>query len=189
MYQKISQQNLNISGQNYHYKLCRKKRVKYLRLAVGHDGALTLTVPIVYPMFLINKFLNSRRDWIIQALVKKKINPSLLAVRHSETQIKEYKKIARGLVEERLNYFNQFYNFKYHRISIRNQSSRWGSCSSHQNLNFNYRVAILPAELADYIIAHELCHLQEMNHSPRFWQLVAKAIPDYKGRQKKLKKI
>ena len=189
MYQKISQRNLNISGQDYQYKLRRKKRVKYLRLTIGHDGALTLTVPIAYPMFLINNFLNSRREWIIQALAKKKTNQSLLAVQHSEVEIKEYKKLAKALVEERLNYFNQSYGFKYNKISIRNQTSRWGSCSSAKNLNFNYRLAILPEELADYIIVHELCHLQEMNHSPRFWQLVAKTIFDYKNRQKKLKKI
>jgi hypothetical protein len=101
----------------------------------------------------------------------------------------QYKNQARCLVRQRLEYYNQFYNFKYYRVSIKDQRSRWGSCSGLGNLNFNYRLASLPDELADYIIVHELCHLKEMNHSARFWRLVAQTIPDYLGRRRELKKI
>jgi len=78
---------------------------------------------------------------------------------------------------------------EFKRVAIRNQKSRWGSCSSQKNLNFNYRLCLLPSDIAEYIIVHELCHLQEMNHSVKFWRLVEKTIPDYKFRQKRLKKI
>lgn len=101
----------------------------------------------------------------------------------------QYKNQARCLVRQRLDYFNQFYNYKYNRVSIKNQRSRWGSCSRLGNLNFNYRLAHLPTELADYIIVHELCHLKEMNHSARFWQLVAQTMPDYLERRRELRKI
>ncbi len=92
----------------------------------------------------------------------------------------KYKKDAAILVKERLEYFNKFYNFKYGRIAIRNQKTRWGSCSKKGNLNFNYKIVLLTPKQADYIIAHELCHLKEFNHSQRFWDLVAQTIPDYK---------
>jgi len=91
----------------------------------------------------------------------------------------EHKEAARALVHTKLTHWNQFYNFTYHRVAIRNTRSRWGSCSSKGNLNFNYRILFLPPELQDYLIVHELCHLQEMNHAPQFWALVAQQIPDY----------
>jgi len=92
----------------------------------------------------------------------------------------KYKKQAATLVKERLEYFNQFYDYKYGRVAIRNQKTRWGSCSKKGNLNFNYKIVLLTQKQRDYIIVHELCHLKEFNHSQRFWDLVAKAVPDYK---------
>jgi predicted metal-dependent hydrolase len=97
-----------------------------------------------------------------------------------------YKEAARTLVIERLEHFNTFYNFHYKRIFIKNHKSRWGSCSKQGNLNFNYRIVFLPPKLADYLIVHELCHLGEFNHSPRFWKLVERTLPDWKKRRKEL---
>jgi predicted metal-dependent hydrolase len=95
---------------------------------------------------------------------------------------------ARTLVENRLSYFNKFYNFKINRIAIKNTSTRWGSCSSKGNLNFNYKIIYLRKELADYLIVHELCHLGEFNHSKRFVALVKKTIPDYVNINKELRR-
>jgi len=92
----------------------------------------------------------------------------------------DHKEAARELCHARLEHFNQYYNLQYNRVAIRNTRSRWGSCSSKQNLNFNYRILFLEPELQDYLIVHELCHLQEMNHAPQFWSLVAEQIPAYK---------
>ncbi len=97
-----------------------------------------------------------------------------------------HKDAARALAHARLEYFARFYAaltppqlFTYHRVSIRNQRTRWGSCSRKGNLNFSYKLALLPSHLADYLIVHELCHLGQFNHSPAFWALVALAVPDY----------
>src|SRR3989339_1317391 len=87
------------------------------------------------------------------------------------------KEYARAFVHNRLQVLNQHYRFDYKRVSIRNQKTRWGSCSKRGNLNFNYRIVSLPIHLADYVIVHELCHLEEFNHSQNFWNLVARAIP------------
>ena len=100
----------------------------------------------------------------------------------------ENKDKALSIVKDRIEYFNTFYNFKWNRIVIRNQKTRWGSCSRKGNLNFNYKIAFLPPKSADYIIVHELCHLGEFNHSQKFWNLVAQTIPDYLAIRKDLRK-
>ena len=101
----------------------------------------------------------------------------------------KYKNAAQNLVENKIGYFNDFYKFNVNKITIKNQKTRWGSCSRKGNLNFNYRLALLPEYLSDYIIVHELCHLGELNHSPKFWDLVAKTIPHYKKIKREFKKI
>lgn len=102
---------------------------------------------------------------------------------------KKYKEIARAFVADRLMFFNTHYKYVYRRVSIRNQVSRWGSCSSKGNLNFNYKIIFLPKECADYIIVHELCHLKEMNHGPGFWNLVAEVVPEYKKIEQTLRTV
>jgi predicted metal-dependent hydrolase len=77
----------------------------------------------------------------------------------------------------------------YKKVFIKNSRSRWGSCSERGNLNFNYRIALLPPELADYVVVHELCHLVHFNHSPAFWAEVSKLIPEWKSARKRLKAV
>lgn len=101
----------------------------------------------------------------------------------------KYKEVARALVRARLEYFNALYEYKWNRIAIKDHKSRWGSCSKKDNLNFNYRIALLPPRLADYIVVHELCHLGELNHSQRFWALVERTMPDWRARRAELMKI
>ena len=75
----------------------------------------------------------------------------------------------------------------YNRISMKFQKTRFGSCSTKKNLNFNALVALMPSEILDYVIVHELSHLKEMNHSKQFWREVARVMPDYKSKRKWLK--
>lgn len=100
-----------------------------------------------------------------------------------------HKDRARHLVLARLIELNRHYGFSYGRVTVRNQRSRWGSCSSKGNLNFNYRILFLPPALQDYIIAHELCHLKEFNHSPAFWELLSKSVPDHRMLRKELRRL
>lgn len=90
-----------------------------------------------------------------------------------------YRRHARTVFAERLALWNAHYGFPYGRVAIKEQKSRWGSCSRQGNLNFNWRLLLAPAPVLDYVVIHELCHLKELNHSPRFWQLVALACPDH----------
>ncbi len=77
----------------------------------------------------------------------------------------------------------------YRRLAIRDTKTRWGSCSSKENINLHWKLALLPKELCDYVIVHELCHRREMNHSPRFWGLVEQVFPDYKKRKAALRLV
>ena len=105
----------------------------------------------------------------------------------SKSEYLKYKVQALDLVKNKLEHFNQFYNFKYNKVTVRNQSTRWGSCSKSGNINFNYKLALLPESLVDYVVVHELCHLGEFNHSKKFWDLVARTVPDYKERRQELR--
>ncbi|MBI4427446.1 MAG: M48 family metallopeptidase [Candidatus Magasanikbacteria bacterium] len=104
---------------------------------------------------------------------------------------REYKKRreqAREFVLKKVENMNKIYNFSFKKISIRNQKTRWGSCSKKGNLNFNYKIIFLPERLAEYIIAHELCHLREFNHSRDFWNLLAVAVPKCRESRRELRK-
>src|SRR3989339_441414 len=98
------------------------------------------------------------------------------------------RELARRFVWQKINYFNRFYNFKISRVAIKNQSARWGSCSSKGNLNFNYKIIYLRPALANYLIVHELCHLGQFNHSKNFWALIKQTIPDYVEINKELRR-
>ncbi len=84
-------------------------------------------------------------------------------------------------------HFAPLVGVSYGRITIRNQRTRWGSCSGKGNLNFNCLLMLAPPEVLDYVVVHELCHRKEMNHSPRFWAEVARVLPDYQQRRRWLK--
>lgn len=101
----------------------------------------------------------------------------------------KHKEAARAVVHARLAFFNSFYKLPLKKVFIKNVKSRWGSCSSRGNLNFNYKIAFLPPALADYIIVHELCHLQHFNHSSDFWAHVAHTTPRYKELRRALRKV
>lgn len=98
-----------------------------------------------------------------------------------------HREYARAVVLERLAFYNRLYGYRWGRVSIRNTRTRWGSCSRAGNLNFSYQVALLPEELRDYVIIHELCHLAQLNHSSAFWTLVARAAPEHRAHRRALR--
>ncbi len=100
-----------------------------------------------------------------------------------------HKELARTLIHERLEFFNQTGRYRYNRVAIRDQRRCWGSCSSKGNLNFSYKLLFLPPCLRDYIIVHELSHLEVLNHSAEFWAIVEKQMPDYQVRMQTLRMI
>lgn len=100
-----------------------------------------------------------------------------------------YREVAKPILETRTKIYADKTDIAYNRVTVRNQKTRWGSCSSLGNINLNYKLILLPQSIADYIIVHELCHRVHMNHSQRFWSLVEQFVPDYKMQIKELRKI
>ncbi len=174
------------------YTLKLSKRAKRLRLAVYCDGAVVLTAPYSAGQNFISQFIVKNREWILKKLesfrpfTSKAHQPWAGKVSNRKLFIK-HKTQALALAQNRIEYFNRFYNFSFKKINIRNQKTRWGSCSKKGNLNFNYKISLLSPAHADYIIVHELCHLNEFNHSRNFWNLVSKTVPNHLEIRKQLK--
>ena len=98
-----------------------------------------------------------------------------------------YKQQARKIIARRTEYYSSIFGYKYNKITIRNQQTRWGSCSGRNNLNFNWRLIMAPLNVIDYVVVHELSHIEEKNHSRRFWDKVSNVMPDYKNHRNWLK--
>lgn len=143
------------------------------------------------PGFIVANFVKKYHAWITDRLSKIQSNPKEII--YLPAPLKKsfvlHREDARKLIEQKVSLVAGQYGVEYGRISIRNQQSRWGSCSRKGNLNFNFKIYFLPPELQDYIVVHEVCHLLEFNHSPRFWDLVGKSSPDHKALRKRLKNI
>lgn len=175
------------------YEIVESIRAKHLRLSVQPDGRVVVTKPKRVSLREIETWVRTKEDWIEKAVAhfarrnRGVIPETLPRPRRGSKAYKEAVASARILVTTRLAHFNQLYDFTYGTISIRNQKTRWGSCSSENNLSFNYRIVFLPPALADYIIVHELCHTKEHNHSKRFWNLVAQAIPEHPKLRKEIR--
>ncbi len=168
----------------------KNKQSKGIKITLKNSHNFLVT----YPWFISQKkaenFFVGNKNWVLRNLESLKSNKkhNLLGWGNRKDYLRN-KELARILVKERVKELNQFYNFAVNKIAIRDQKTRWGSCSNRNNLNFNYRILFLPDDLVDYLIVHELCHLQEMNHSRKFWELVARKIPDYRFKSRKLKNL
>ncbi len=168
-------------------KIQKRRNAKKFTLSVRGDGSVALSVPYWSTYRKACLFVNEKKDWIFEKTAGRKVN-SMLSL-GTKADYLENREFARSFVKKRVECFNAHYQFRYNLIAIRNQRTRWGSCSENRNLNFNYRIIHLPGEYADYLIVHELCHLKELNHSACFWDLVGETIPDCRMLSKKLRKM
>lgn len=171
--------------ENISYSLKRSRRAKWLRIAVENNGNVVITAPYRINVSVIDEFILEKANWIKSKILLFQKNATAIAA----DDFKCSKSRAANFIKNRLDYFNDSYGFNYNRICIKNHRRKWGSCSIRRNLNFNYRILFLPEALADYVVVHELCHLKEMNHSKRFWHLVALKIPDHRERRRQLRNV
>ena len=156
-----------------------------MRLTVHYDGRVVVTMPSWATERGAQRFLREKKDWLYFQI---KENIPQTTPLYNEG-IEKYRSDAVRLVHKKLTYFNFFYDFTYNEVRVKDYKSQWGSCTTVGNLNFNYRILFLPERIVDYIVVHELCHLGSLNHSDKFWKLVAKTIPDHKARRRQLRKI
>ena len=157
-----------------------------MRLVVYPDARVVVTAPVSYGIGIIERFLEKHSEWLHRRLART-AGRKFIHIKKAEIEV--LKKRALQLAGERCAYVARQYGLQYKKITIRAQKSRWGSCSRAGNLSFNYKIAALPSHIAEYIIVHEVCHLAEMNHSKRFWTLVAQAIPNHTQLRKELRNV
>ncbi len=167
------------------YEIKKYKRSKHMRIRVLAGGRVVVSAPRRTPLFLIEQFVASQSNWIALARAKM-LNVAPLQRLGSTEEYNKNKKEALRVFTARLLELNVNYHFSYKRVSVRNQKTRWGSCSKTGTLSFSYRLLFLPPEVRDYVLVHELCHTKEMNHSRRFWELVSQTVPNYKVLRRKL---
>jgi hypothetical protein len=161
------------------------RKVKGIRISVKPGGLVTVTKPFFVSKKKAEALVNSKKDWLEESIRKQIKVRSLKSTRQEYLKNKEE---SRKLIISKIKELNNFYKFDFNRVMIKNQSTRWGSCSSLKNLSFNWQVAKLSNDLLVYVVVHELCHLKEMNHSLRFWDLVSRKVPNFKIIRKRLLK-
>lgn len=176
-------------------KIIRSNR-KTLAIQINPDLSVTVRVPMYAPQSDIERILREKEGWIqkhiekIREMKEKKKETQGESVESEYLTNEEIKKLADKALQhipKRVSYFTKQIDVTYGKITIRNQKTRWGSCSGKGNLNFNCLLMLTPPEVIDYVIVHELCHRKEMNHSGAFWAEVEKVLPDYKEQVKWLK--
>lgn len=176
-----------LGSEKISYAVKTSNRARYLRMTVSLSGGLVVTVPRYGNEHMVESFLRQKAVWILKQLRRMQKLKGKTVLKHSKEDYEANKHEFLKLVTQRIEFFNSLYRFSYKKISIRNQTSLWGSCTRAGNLQFNYKLSQLSKEAIDYVVIHELCHLKEHNHSRRFWNLVAKTVPDYKAIRKSLR--
>lgn len=142
---------------------------------------LIIRAPIQATNEQINTFMLQNKAWIDKHLAKSMAQQQAAASVKKLTMAEIHKLADKALevIPERVKYYAPLVGVTYGRITIRNQRSKWGSCSSKGNLNFNCLLMLTPPEVIDSVVVHELCHRKEMNHSDKFYSEVLRVFPDY----------
>lgn len=164
----------------YNVEVRRSKR-KSAAIKITADMQIVVFVPVYVSDNEIERMVISKSKWIDEHMLKVQstIDERSKLEKITFEQIKELADQAVEYIPKRVKYYAEKENFVYNKITIKNLVSRWGSCSTKGNLNFNCLLMLTPDYVIDYIVVHELCHLREMNHSEKFWAEVEKIMPDY----------
>ncbi len=170
----------SVSGVNERVEIHRSRRARRWRLTVPWGEPPRLTVPQRMSVSAIDAVLESHREWIARERARQVPRLGLEAGAVSEM---EARRAARELVTMVAEEEAEALGVSFSRIEVRGQRTRWGSCSARGTLSFNWRLVLAPFEVLDYVVVHELCHLREPNHSPRFWRLVAERRPGWRAQR------
>lgn len=169
---------------SFQYTIMRS-RTKSVVIRIQPDGTVRVHCPPFVSKERIDEIVRSKANWIEAKIQTVKNKPPVIPLSQAElrTLITQAQKELPLLAAR----YTAPVGVSYGRITIRHQKTRWGSCSSKGNLNFNCLLMLTPPKVRNYVIVHELCHLKEMNHSPRFWAEVERVIPDYRKAKQWLK--
>ena len=163
------------------YTLRRSNR-RTIQVEITQEAEIVVRAPRQMSDQDIEEFLNERRAWIKKHLqeVKKRLADQPPVEKLTERELHKLGHQALGVIPKKVAQYAREMGVGYGQITIRNQKTRWGSCSAKGNLNFNCLLMLAPEEVLNYVIIHELAHRREMNHSRAFWNIVSEQMPDYK---------
>ena len=166
----------------------RSRRARHLNISVRPKAVVRVAVPLRVSLEIAEKFVRSKEGWVKKQLTKIK----QLEVEHRSrfgtlTPLKPNE--AREKLEQRIESLARQHGFIYNKVSIRNQKTRWGSCSVRNNISLNMKLVLLPDELIDYVILHELVHTRIKSHSRQFWTELNRYVLDAKKTAAKLREI
>lgn len=166
----------------------RRSDRRTLAIEVGAGGRVLVRAPRWVSEREIRSFVSAHADWIDAARKRMAARQASLSEEErtplSARDIRELGNQAVRDLPPRVARYAKQMGVTYGRITVRNQKTRWGSCSREGNLNFNCLLMLAPERVRDYVVVHELCHRKQMNHSARFWAEVEKVMPDYRVQQK-----
>lgn len=171
------------------YELIRTKR-RTVGIYITKNGTVVVRAPAGLRLGLIDKFVEEKKDWINTHLRRyEKEHADCQQITLNKEQVAQAKVNAKTYFQKRCAYFAPLLGVTYEKVKVNGAKTRWGSCNAQGDINFTYRLFFLPQELSDYVVVHELAHRKQMNHSKAFWNIVEKAMPDYKWRNKALKQV
>lgn len=184
------------------YRLIKSKRYSY-SIQISVEKGVIVRCPMKPSELFLKKMLTEKADWIKRkydevCARREMLLNSVYTPKEREELQRIYVRAAKEYFPKRVQYYvNEIYwedseirretNLPYVNITIRDQKTRWGSCSSRGTLSFNWRLMLAPPRVLDYVVVHELCHIKHMDHSKEFWEMVESVLPDYKERRQWLK--
>ena len=155
----------------------KSTRARRVSLRVHPVKGVSITVPYIVPYMAAEAFFKLKRQWVIETMVRQKdkfkdVQPV------SRDEIEQLRKKAKAELPSRLDELAARYGFAYNKVTIKHNSSNWGSCSARNNINLNLNIVRLPKALQDYILLHELCHLRHHDHGHGFHLLLEHVLTD-----------
>ena len=166
------------------YTIIRSAR-RTLAIQITKDGEVLVRCPNRMSESAVRQFVAQKEEWIRKHL--RNHSERMAAERFTPQQLETFATQTKEKLETQLPCWAEKIGVSYQKVTVKKQRTLWGSCSSKKNLNFNCLLALVPQEVFEYIMVHELCHLKEMNHSAQFWAEVERVIPDYRNCRKWLK--
>lgn len=173
-------------------EVVRSKR-RTVALEVSRDGAVKLRLPYRYPEKMALEFLERKKSWLFRAVEEvsrrnereREAQAACPVITPAEEQA--YRSRAKVILTQKADYFAKKMGVTYEKLTVKDQKTRWGSCSAKGNLNFNWHIILAPEPVTDYVVIHELAHRIHMNHSAAFYQTIAAVMPDYRRQERWLK--
>lgn len=166
---------------------------KTVAIQISSEGEVTVRAPRRCSRWMIDNIVTEKRGWILKKQAEIRRRAEFLQEqerqqpRLSEAEQIKYRKLAGQVLARKVEQYARQMQVTFGRITVRDQKTRWGSCSAKGNLNFNWRLVLAPEAVLDYVVVHELAHRKEMNHSERFWSQVEDVMPDYRSHRLWLK--